>query len=275
MIMKNYPSTKNFLKSIALCKLFAKEKSPPFFFLLIVFIILELAVSSQLIHRQIIPAPSDVIRLLFIDDISFFHEFTQTLKNSLLGFLASSTLGLVTAFVFYLSPLFRRSLEPLSVFFQTVPIVAIAPLLVIYFGYGDVTVQSSSFIVSFFPILANTLSGFSLPRPQEVELFKIYKATEWKILWKLRLPRAFESIFVGLKISSGLALIGTVAGEFVAGGGLGSLIDSARTQQRVDIVYASLCLLSVLGLLYIYSLEVIKLIILRLRPFREIELSKT
>ena len=89
----------------------------------------------------------------------------------------------------------------------------------------------------------------------QVELFKIYKASLLQTLWRLRLPSAYLSIYTGLRVAAGLSVIGAVAGEFVAGGGLGAMIDSARTQQRIDIVFAALILLSVLGLLLIFSLQ--------------------
>jgi NitT/TauT family transport system permease protein len=129
-----------------------------------------------------------------------------------------------------------------------VPIIAIAPLLVIWFGYGMRTVVASAFIVSIFPVIANTLSGILSTDPALRDLFRLYGASGRDTLFKLRFPAALPQIFTGLRIASGLAVIGAIVGEFIGGQGLGSVVDVARTQQRVDKVFAAVLLASVLGL---------------------------
>ena len=156
----------------------------------------------------------------------------------------------------------------LLIFFQTVPIIAIAPLLVIYFGYGPQTIIAAAVFVSIFPILASTLIGLDTIDKSLVELFKIYKISPTRTLFYLRIPGSYPFIYSGIKISSGLAVIGVVAGEFVAGGGLGSLIDTSRTQQRIDLVFACLLGLALIGLLQIMLLAMINSLIVRWRPFR-------
>jgi NitT/TauT family transport system permease protein len=100
-----------------------------------------------------------------------------------------------------------------------------------------------------------------------IELFKVYRRSNWHTLFYLKIPGSYHFIYSGLKISSGLAVIGVVAGEFVAGGGLGALIDSARTQQRIDLVFASLIGLAIIGLTQIMLLNGINSLITRYRPF--------
>jgi NitT/TauT family transport system permease protein len=142
----------------------------------------------------------------------------------------------------------QRAFYPYAVFFQTVPIVAIAPLLVIWIGYGWRTVAVSAFIVSAFPVVANTLAGLLSTDPALRDLFRLYGASRTATLLKLRLPFAVPSIMTGLRVAAGLAVIGSIVGEFIAGGGLGGVIDVARTQQRVDKVFAGILLASGLGL---------------------------
>ncbi|HRO66858.1 MAG TPA: ABC transporter permease subunit, partial [Pseudobdellovibrionaceae bacterium] len=101
----------------------------------------------------------------------------------------------------------------------------------------------------------------------EVELFRLYRAGPLDVFLKLRLPRAYPSFYAGLKVSAGLAVIGTVTGEFVAGGGLGALIDSARTQQRIDLVFGALILLSLIGLFLIGFLRALNGLINMKRPY--------
>ena len=118
----------------------------------------------------------------------------------------------------------------------------------IWFGYGTRTVVASAFVVSIFPVIANTLSGILSTEPALRDLFRLYGASTFVTLWKLRFPAALPQILTGLRVASGLAVIGAIVGEFIGGQGLGSVVDVARTQQRVDKVFAAVLLASVLGL---------------------------
>ena len=148
-------------------------------------------------------------------------------------------------------------------FFQTVPIIAIAPLLVIWFGYGTRTVVASAFVVSIFPVIANTLSGILSTEPALRDLFRLYGASTLVTLLKLRFPAALPQILTGLRVASGLAVIGAIVGEFIGGQGLGSVVDVARTQQRVDKVFAAVLLASVLGLALFGLINLVSYVTLR------------
>jgi NitT/TauT family transport system permease protein len=145
----------------------------------------------------------------------------------------------------------KRAVYPYAIFFQTVPIIAIAPLLVIWFGFGRPTVVASAFIVSIFPIVASTLLGLESTDPALVDLFRLYSAGPVARMTKLRVPFALPQMFSGLRIASGLSVIGAIVGEFIAGGGLGAIVDAARTQQRIDKVFAAVLISAVLGLVMI------------------------
>lgn len=134
--------------------------------------------------------------------------------------------------------------------FQTVPIIAIAPLLVIWLGYGMPTVIAAAFIVSVFPIIANTVSGLLSTDRSLVQLFQMFGASRIQTLVQLRIPSAFPQILTGIKISSGLAVIGAIVGEFISGNGLGGVVDAAKNQQRIDRVFAAVLLASLLGILF-------------------------
>jgi len=155
------------------------------------------------------------------------------------------------------SDLARRAFYPYAVFFQTVPIISIAPLLVIWFGFGRPTVVASAAIVSVFPIIASTLLGLKSTEPALVDLFKLYSATGRQTLWMLKIPFALPQIFSGLRIASGLAVVGAIVGEFIGGGGLGSVVDSARTQQRIDRVFAAVLISSLLGIVLVGAVNVV------------------
>ncbi|WII71046.1 ABC transporter permease [Bdellovibrio sp. 22V] len=244
-----------------------KRFVPPFITLVCLTLLLEILVRKGLISETLFPAPSTVAFTLRDLSADFTQAFNETLLNVIGGLLLSILTGSLIAFVFSLSELLKRAILPFAVFFQTVPIIAIAPLLVIYFGFGAPTVIASSFIVSIFPIIANTLMGLESSSDAQKDLFRVYKASSVQMLFKLKLPNAYSYIYSGLKVAAGLSIIGAIAGEFVAGGGLGAMIDSARTQQRVDIVFGALLLLSFMGLMFIGLLAGIHKWILTRRPF--------
>src|SRR4029077_2796392 len=117
-------------------------------------------------------------------------------------------------------------------------------------------------IASIFPVIANTLAGMWATDRSLKDLFNLYGARRWQILFKLRLPNAIPQIFTGIKISSGLAMIGAIVGEFIAGGGLGGLIDAARNQQRLDKVFAAVLIASFAGIVIIAVLNLLELLFL-------------
>lgn len=233
----------------------------------VLIVIFEVCVRLGWIPAFLFPAPSTVLNTLMESKNEFATAFLETLRGSLTGLLLSIVIGTGLAVLFSLSSFLRKSILPFAVFFQTVPIIAIAPLLVIYFGFGMPTVIAAAFIVSIFPIIANTLLGLESVSQGELELFKLYGATPIQTLCKLKLPSAYSAMYAGLKVSIGLAIIGAIAGEFVAGGGLGAMIDSARTQQRIDIVFAALGLLSVMGLACIFLLKLLHRSLQKIRPY--------
>jgi len=138
-----------------------------------------------------------------------------------------------------------------------VPIISIAPLLVIWFGFGQPTVIASAAIVSVFPIIASTLLGLKSTEPALIDLFTLYSASARQMLLMLKIPFALPQIFSGLRIASGLAVVGAIVGEFIGGGGLGSVVDSARTQQRIDRVFAAVLISALLGAVLVGAVNLI------------------
>jgi NitT/TauT family transport system permease protein len=236
---------------------------PAFFFLVLVVTILEFITRTGLVASYILPSPSQVLSALVDPDLPFFSSFMATLQASLKGFSISFMVAILLSIVIVLVPWLEKAILPFSLFFQTVPIVAIAPLLVIWFGLGEPTVVASSAIVSFFPMLANNLVGLKSIRKTHEDLFRLYKANVWQKLIYLRFPSAVSYSLTGAKIAAGLAVIGAIVGEFIAGGGLGGLIDIARTQQKIEAVFAAVILSSLIGLLYLFVIKIIELFLKR------------
>lgn len=244
-----------------------RESLPAILLLLIFLFCFELMVRFSLLPEFLFPAPITILKTLYENQRDFRSAFFETLSGAMVGFILSVFIGMVLAILFSLSKFLNQAVMPFAAFFQTVPVIAIAPLLVIYFGFGMPTVIAASFIVSIFPIIAGALQGLNSLDQGKVDLFRIYRASPWQKLWKLRVPSAYASVYAALKVSFGLAVIGAIAGEFVAGGGLGAMIDTARTQQRVDIVFGALVLLSFIGILGVSFLKLLHKIIQYYRPY--------
>lgn len=240
-----------------------KKFLPPLFPLVLITLALEFMVRSGAVPKYLVPAPSAVLRALLDSRAELAAAMAKTSAAALIGFALSTLTGVAIAVLLSSSRSIQRAFYPYAVFFQTVPIIAIAPLLVIWFGYGMKTVIASAFIVSIFPVIANTLQGLLSTDPALQDLFRLYGAAPWVTLVKLRFPAALPQILTGLRVASGLAVIGAIVGEFIGGAGLGSVVDVARTQQRVDKVFAAVLLASVLGLVLFGLINVISAITLR------------
>lgn len=219
------------------------------------------------IDAYLLPSPLQIFTSLQENPADFGAATMLTFKSTLIGFLGSAVCGFMLALLFASFESLRRALLPFAIFFQTVPIISIAPLLVIWFGFGEPTVRASAFIVSFFPVLANSIMGLSSADPGLLELFRAYGAGKRKTLWSLQIPASLPAVFAGLQISAGLSVIGAIVGEFVAGGGLGGMMDSARTQQRVDIAFAAILLSSFLGIVFVGAVRWSSALLLKIRPF--------
>tara|TARA_B110001454_G_C12723308_1_gene436506 strand:- start:49803 stop:50546 length:744 start_codon:yes stop_codon:yes gene_type:complete len=245
-----------------------KQFLPTFVLVVTITIVVEVLNKMGMWDPQLIPPLSVILETVQDNNEAFFTAFWDTTRLSFQSLFLSFILGFTLALIFSLNDWIKRAIFPLAIFFQTVPIIAIAPLLVIYLGYGSQTIIASAVFVSIFPILANTLVGLDTINKNLLELFKVYQRSRMQTLVYLKIPGSYHYIYAGLRISSGLAVIGVVAGEFVAGGGLGSLIDTSRTQQRIDLVFAALIGLALIGLSQIMLLNIINLLITRWRPFK-------
>lgn len=241
----------------------ARAMIPPLVPLVLGVLLLEGLVRIGWVKSFIFPAPSEVYRSLIEDREELWTGFLSTGFSAMVGLGLSFVIGTGIAVVLSISEILRRAFYPYAIFFQTVPIISIAPLLVIWFGFGQPTVIASAFIVSVFPVIASTLLGLQSTDPALVDLFRLFSASKPQYLWKLKIPFALPQIFSGLRIASGLAVIGAIVGEFIGGGGLGEIVDAARTQQRIDKVFAAVLISSVLGLIMVGAINYLAWLFLR------------
>lgn len=200
---------------------------------------------------------------------SWLISLGKTAAAAGMGFAASAVIGVLVAMLLSTSRWVERAFYPYTVFFQTVPVIAIAPLLTIWCGgYGFWPVTICAFIVSVFPVIANTLAGLTSVDPPLRDLFRFYGAGRITRLLKLQLPFALPSILTGLKIASGLAVIGAIVGEFVAGQveeneSLGIIITESKKVGRTDRVFAAILLASLLGLIMLWAVRLLSRLLLR------------
>jgi NitT/TauT family transport system permease protein len=212
-----------------------------------------LVVAYEIPHF-LVPSPVRVAQALAQDAALLFGALLTTLKITLLAFACATLLGVVIAFAFVQSRVIETALFPYAVLLQVTPIVAIAPLIIIWVKDPTTSLVICATLVALFPIIANTTLGLRSVNPGLLSYFRLNHATRWQTLVRLRIPSALPYFFGGLRISSGLALIGAVVAEFVAGtGGTGTglayQILQAGYQLNIPRMFAALVLITLTGVL--------------------------
>jgi NitT/TauT family transport system permease protein len=220
-----------------------------------IFILLawEIFCKSFAIPEYLFPAPSSVGRTLVADAPDLFYALLMTLRVTLIALALSVVLGTLVAFLFVQSPVIERSLFPYAIILQVTPIVAVAPLIIILVKNTQAALIICATVIAIFPIISNTTIGLrSIDRGHQ-NLFLINNATRMQNLLFLRIPTALPFFFAGLRISSGLSLIGAVVAEFVAGtggrsAGLAFEILQAGHQMEISRMFAALFLITITGI---------------------------
>jgi NitT/TauT family transport system permease protein len=211
-------------------------------------------VAAYEVPAYLVPSPLRVARTLIQDFGLLSASLLVTLKITVLALLAALALGICIAFVFVQSRAIEASLLPYAILLQVTPIVAIAPLIIIWVKDPTLALVVCATIVAIFPIISNTSQGLRSVDPGLLDLFRLNRATRWQTLMRLRIPSALPYFFGGLKVSSGLALIGAVVAEFVAGtggtaSGLAYQILQAGLQLNIPRLFAALALITLTGVI--------------------------
>ncbi len=205
-----------------------------------------------------LPSPIAVGQTVVSRFPSLVGSFLITAAAAAGGLLASIAVGVVVALIFAQSHWLRRMFLPYTILLQTVPIVAVAPLIIMWVGAGLFAVTLITFIICLAPIIANTTQGLISVDENMVNLFIMQNASAAQILWKLRLPHALPAIFTGVRIASGISVIGAITGELFAGsssvgqGGLGYSITYALAQLQTDYLFALVFAATILGFLFFF-----------------------
>tara|TARA_B100001540_G_scaffold308421_1_gene323096 strand:- start:200 stop:1033 length:834 start_codon:yes stop_codon:yes gene_type:complete len=206
------------------------------------------------IPHYLIPAPSRISKTLWVDGPSLLNSMLFTIKLTIFSLLLAIIGGVLLGMIFALSRTIEMSLFPFAVVLQVTPIIAIAPLILIYVQSTFAALLICAWIVAFFPILSNTAIGLRSADHNLRDLFTLYKATPWQKLRYLMLPSALPYFMAALKIAGGLSLIGAVVAEFVAGTagqntGLASRILESSFRFEIPRMFAALFLVSILGIM--------------------------
>lgn len=211
----------------------------------------ELAVHQGLMPAFILPSPSAVLVQVAADLMSAdtLYHCAYTLTEILVGFFGALVLGVGLGALIALSPMVDKVLSPYIVALQTIPKVAVAPILVIWFGFGIESKIVIVTLIDFFPILVNAVAGFRNTDPRQILLMKSLEASDWQTFLKVRLPNATPFLMAGVYISMIFSVIGAVVGEFIGSAyGLGSLIVQRQAGMDVVGVFSVLVILTLIGM---------------------------
>jgi NitT/TauT family transport system permease protein len=240
---------------------------PPLLLLIVVVILWQLAVTAYQLKPYQLPSPQRVATAAWEKRSELLQASSMTAVAAASGFLLSLAVGTVVGVSFSQSRAIARSVYPYAIFLQTVPIIAIAPIIINWFGTGLFSVIVVSFIISLFPIITNMYAGLTAIDANLLELFQLHNADRWQTLTKLRLPSAVPSLVTGAKVAAGLSVIGAIVGEFFAGAtnlfGLGYLIPQALGQLKLDYGFAAVICSALLGLAVLGSVSIVGATVLR------------
>ena len=225
-------------------------------------------VRAMAIPPYILPGPILVAKTLVSDWGTLWPALLVTLTITLQALLAAVLVGVLLALLFSLSRWIELSLFPYAIILQVTPIVAIAPLIIAWVDDVNVSLLICAWLVAFFPILSNTVLGLRSVDRNLLDLFELYGASRWRTLFDLRLPAALPYFLGGLRISGGLALIGAVVAEFVAGSGgresgLAYRILESGYQLKIPRMFAALVLISAAGIAIYMLLSLVSHLLLR------------
>jgi len=196
----------------------------------------------------VVPPPSAVWERFTEDPGFFWREGAWTLYEATLGLLLSAAVAISLAVIMAHSATAERALFPLAIVMKVTPVVAIAPVLVIAFGYGMAPKVATAALISFFPLLANAVSGFRDVDLGTLEFLRSLRASRWQLFWKLRVPSALPYLFAALKVTFPLALIGAVVAEWFTGDkGLGFVVFVARGNLDTPTLFAAIGVLAITG----------------------------
>jgi len=228
----------------------------PILFFLGILVIWEAFVFIFNIPEYLLPKPTEIFSEIATNLSSLLKHTGITMLEAVIGFLLGNILGFIAAVFFSHSETAEKGLYPYAIALKTTPILAMAPLLVLWFGTGIISKVVASAIVCFFPILVNTVKGLKSVDKDYLDLLKSFSARKYQIFIKLRLPNSLPYIFSAIKISTGLAVVGAIVGEFVgAKEGIGFIILTSTYHLETVRMFAAIIMSALSGILFFYLIS--------------------
>lgn len=201
------------------------------------------------IREYLLPGPRAVLQAMLGDEIPWSRHIWVTALEIIGAFLIAAAAGVLLGLAIAWSPLMARTLTPFLVFVNTLPKVAVAPLFLIWMGYGILPNMMIGALIGFFPVVINTSVGLTQIDQDLIDLGRVFNAPKWKVFVKIRIPNAYPYILSALKITATSAVVGAIVGEFVASQrGLGYVIITSQSTMNTPVAFAALVWVSILGL---------------------------
>ena len=245
----------------------------PIGLLIMIIILLEIGVNIFEISPLLLPPPSSIFKAT----MEHANEIAACSWNSFIiaisGFALSLIIGVFIALIMAQSRLVERSLYPYALFFQCVPIVALAPIFILWFGYGAPAMIIISFVISLLPIITSTVNGLTSVKKEHLEMMSLYGANPLQTLFKIRLPVAVPYIITGARVSAGLSVVGAIVGEYFTGRsdarGIAYLIRLSEQSGNTPYLFATTLAATLLGLIIFSLTGIISQIIIKKFHFQE------
>lgn len=215
-------------------------------------------ISTQIwsISPLILPPPSKIGQTLFEKLGFLITQGSITLLESVLGFLLGCVSAVVLATLFLFSKTAEEAIYPYAIALKSIPLIALAPLAILWFGTGLFSKILLAAIISFFPILVNTVDGLRSVEPEALELMSTFSASKVQVFQKLRLPRALSSLFAGMKISCTFSVVGAIVAEFIsAQSGIGYVIKSSSYYLDTDLTFAAIIVTALISLIFFWVIQ--------------------
>jgi len=218
----------------------------------------EYSVKFFEVRSYILPPLSDIFVEMWDSRALLWQHTLITLNEVLIGFLLAVVLGVAIAAAIFFLPIAKRTLYPTVIGLQSVPKIGLAPIIIVWFGYGVLSKVVMAFLFAFFPIVIATLGGLSTTPEHLIEHFQALRASRWTTFWKLRVPSALPNFVDGCKVAMPMAVIGAIVGEFVGSNdGLGNLILLATGSSNSSLTFASLFAVTGLSLFLFFLIELL------------------
>ncbi|HEV7899084.1 MAG TPA: ABC transporter permease [Planosporangium sp.] len=232
--------------------------------------------AAELIKPYLVPSPGKTLDVILAQTSYFAHNTWITTYETLLGFAIAIAIGVLSAVVMVYSSTVEKSLYPLLLFAQVIPKIAIAPLFVVWLGFGLAPKIVVAVLMAFFPIVISTVTGLKSIDPEMLQLSSTMGAGAGQTFWKIRFPASLPHLFAGLKVAATMAVTGAVVGEFVgANEGLGYVILQANGNLDTPMLFAGLLIMSLLGVILFVAVELLEYLVLPWHASRRTDAATT